>query len=243
VEVPGVDPALFDREQPPSEWLGDYVATYVERDVRQALNIGDLLAFQTFLRLTATRTGQLLNLSQLGGDAGITHNTAKSWLGVLEASYLVMRLPPFARNLGKRLVKTPKLHFIDTGVACYLLGIRTPEELRLHPLRGPLFESWVVSEVLKAHVNAGRSPRLSFFRDAHGLEVDLLVERGPRIVGVEVKSGATIPLELFASLDAAAKLIPELATRIVVHGGTDSWSNKVGRALPFREMDGFAWAG
>lgn len=236
-------PALFDREQPPSEWLGDYVATYVERDVRQALNIGDLLAFQTFLRLAATRTGQLLNLSQLGGDAGITHNTAKSWLGVLEASYLVMRLPPFARNLGKRLVKTPKLHFIDSGIACYLLGIRTPEELRHHPLRGPLFESWVVSEVLKAHVNVGRSPRLSFFRDAHGLEVDLLVERGTRFVGVEVKSGATVPLESFASLAAAATLIPELGARIVVHGGTDSWSNRAGRALPFREMDRFGWTG
>ena len=115
--------------------------------MRQPLNIGDLLAFQTFLRLSATRTGQLLNLSQLGADAGITHNTAQSWLSVLEASYVVRRLPPFARNLGKRLVKTPKLHLLDSGLACYLLGIRTPDELRHHPLRGAIFESWVVAEI------------------------------------------------------------------------------------------------
>jgi len=187
-------PALFDRNEEPAEWLASYVATYVERDVRQALNIGDLLAFQTFLRLAATRTGQLLNLSQLGGDAGVTHNTAKSWVGVLEASYLALRLAPFHRNLGKRLVKTPKLHLLDSGVACYLLGIRSPEELRLHPLRGAIFESWVASEIMKAHHNVGQRPSLSFFRDAHGLEIDLIVERGTQLIGVEVKSGATVPL-------------------------------------------------
>ena len=104
----------------------------MERDVRQVLSVGDLLAFQTFLRLAATRTGQLLNLSQLGSDAGVSHNTAKSWIGVLEASYLVVRVPPYSRNVGKRLVKTPKLHFLDTGLVCYLLGIRTAQELQAH---------------------------------------------------------------------------------------------------------------
>jgi len=235
-------PALFDRDEEPAEWLASYVATYVERDVRQALNIGDLLAFQTFLRLTATRTGQLLNLSQLGGDAGITHNTAKSWLGVLEASYLAVRLPPFHRNLGKRLVKTPKLHLLDSGIACYLLGIRTPDELRLHPLRGAIFESWVVSEIMKAHQSDGRHSKLSFFRDAHGLEIDVLVERGTEITGVEVKSGATVPLETFAPLQAVAELVPEMRTRIVLHGGAESFTTKAGRALSYREIDGVDWA-
>jgi uncharacterized protein len=230
-------PAPFDRGEPRFDWLGGYVATYVERDVRQLLAIGDLLAFQTFLRLAAARTGQILNLSQLGADAGVTHNTARSWLGVLEASYIVMRLPPFFRNVGKRLVKTPKLHFVDSGLACYLLGIRTPDELRLHPLRGAIFESWVVSEILKAHRNSGQTPRLSYFRDAHGLEVDLLVESGREIAGVEVKSAATVPLEMFRPLEAVAALIPELRERFILHGGPGSFRSSLGRALSFRDID------
>jgi predicted AAA+ superfamily ATPase len=236
-------PALFDRGEDAAEWLAGYVATYVERDVRQTLNIGDLLAFQTFLRLSAARTGQLLNLSQLGSDAGITHNTAKSWIGVLEASYLALRLPPFHRNVGKRLVKTPKLHLLDSGIACYLLGIRNADELRLHPLRGAIYETWVVSEILKAHHNLGAPARLSFFRDAHGLEVDLLIERSRALVGVEVKSGATVPMEAFAPLESVARLLPELRTRIVLHGGSESWSVKQGRALSYREIDGTDWVG
>jgi predicted AAA+ superfamily ATPase len=236
-------PALFDRGEDPAEWLAGYVATYVERDVRQTLNIVDLLAFQTFLRLSAARTGQLLNLSQLGSDAGITHNTAKSWIGVLEASYLAMRLPPFHRNVGKRLVKTPKLHLLDSGIACYLLGIRNADELRLHPLRGAIYETWVVSEIAKAHHNVGAPARLSFFRDAHGLEVDLLVERSRELVGVEVKSGATVPIEAFAPLESVSRLLPELRTRIVLHGGAESWSVKQGRAISYREIDGVDWVG
>jgi hypothetical protein len=234
-------PALFDRGEHPAEWLAGYVATYVERDVRQTLNINDLLAFQTFLRLAATRSGQLLNLSQLGGDAGITHNTAKSWVGVLEASYLAIRLPPFHRNLGKRLVKAPKFHLLDSGVACYLLGIRSPEELRFHPLRGAIFESWVVSEIMKVHHNVGRQAKLSFFRDAHGLEVDLLIEHGVKLAGVEAKSGATVPLEMFAPLEAVARLVPEMRTRIVMHGGTESWTTRAGQALSYQDIDSRDW--
>ena len=238
-------PAPFDRKQSSYEWLGDYVSTYVERDVRQVLGIGDLLAFQTFLRLAAGRTGQLLNLSQLGSDAGITHNTARSWLGVLEASYIAMRLPPFFRNVGKRLVKTPKLHFLDSGLVCFLLGIRSPDELRQHPLRGAVFESWVVAEILKSHRNAGQPARLSFFRDAHGLEVDLLIERGMDVMGIEVKSGATVPSDAFRSLDAMGEVVPQLTERLVVHGGSDSWRTSAnvggGKALSFREIDTVSW--
>ena len=234
-------PALFDRREEPFDWLGSYVATYVERDVRQALNVSDLLAFQTFLRLAAARTGRLLNLSQLGSDAGITHNTAKSWLGVLEASYLAMRLPAFHRNLGKRLVKAPKLHFLDTGLCCYLLGIRSPGELRLHPLRGAIFESWVVAELFKFYRHRGMAPRLSFFRDAHGLEVDLLVDTGRELLGVEAKSGQTVPVESFAPLESVSRLVPELRTRIVLHGGNESWAIDRGRALSHRGLDTFDW--
>lgn len=235
-------PALFDRGEEPGAWLASYVATYLERDVRQTLNVGDLLAFQTFLRLAAARSGQLLNLSQLGGDAGIVHNTVKSWIGVLEASYLATRLPPFHRNIGKRLVKTPKLHWLDSGVACYLLGIRTPEELRLHPLRGAIFESWVVSELMKAHHNVGQQPKLWFYRDAHGLEIDIIVEHGIGLTGVEVKSGATVPFEAYAPLSAVAALIPELGGRIVLHGGQESWTSEAGEALSYRDIDRREWA-
>jgi predicted AAA+ superfamily ATPase len=131
------------------DWLAAYVATYLERDVRQVLNIQDLTAFQRYLRLCAGRTGQLLNLSALAGEAGISHGTARAWLSFLEASYLVHLLPPYHRNFGKRLVKTPKLYFIDTGLAAWLLGIREPAQLALHPLRGALFESLIVGEFLK----------------------------------------------------------------------------------------------
>jgi len=236
-------PAPFQRREPHPDWLADYVRTYVERDVRQVLSVGDLLGFQTFLRLAASRTGQVLNLSQLGSDAGITHNTAKSWIGVLEASYLVTRLPPFFRNIGKRLVKAPKLHFLDSGLVCYLLGIRKPDELESHPLRGAIFESWVIAEVLKAQRNAGRPATLSFFRDAHGLEADLLVERGSDILAVEAKSGRTLASDAFEPLAAIAKLIPEIRERIVVHGGDEGWSSRSGRALSYSALDEVDWAG
>lgn len=131
------------------------MGTYVDRDVRQLLNVGDLLAFQTFLRMCATRSGQLLNLSGLGADCGVNHGTARAWLSVLETSFLVHRLPVFAANLGKRLVKTPKLHFLDSGLLCFLLGIQAAGQLRRHPLRGAIFESWVAAEVLKGHTHRG----------------------------------------------------------------------------------------
>jgi predicted AAA+ superfamily ATPase len=168
------------------------------------LNVTDLLAFQTFLRLCAGRTGQLLNLSSVGADAGITHNTARSWLSVLEASYLSFRLPPYFRNLGKRLLKTPKLHFHDSGLVCYLLGIRSPDELRHHPLRGAIFESWVLSEIVKAHVHSGATPDVTFFRDRHGLEVDAVVQAGRRTLLVEARSGETVPRERWTQHETTA---------------------------------------
>ena len=137
----GAFPAVFDRRVPPPEWFSAYLATYVERDVRQILNVPDLQAFQSFVRLCAGRAGQLVNLSSLGSDCGVTHNTARSWLSVLEASYVVLRVPPWHANLGKRLIKTPKVYFVDSGLLCALLGIRTAGQLAEHPLRGAIFET------------------------------------------------------------------------------------------------------
>lgn len=230
----GSYPAIFDRRLPPREWFGAYAATYVERDVRSILRVADLTLFQTFLRLCAARTGQLLNLSQLGGDVGVSHNTARAWLSVLETSYLVMRLPPFWANIGKRLVRTPKLHFLDTGLACHLLGIRTPAELEHHPLRGPLLESWVVSEAVKALHHAGETPRVWFYRDRSGNEVDLLVELGPDLLAVEVKAGATVPMEAVRTLRRRCEPIASDGTRrvipVLVHGG-DASSTRLGVTL------------
>ncbi len=196
----GAYPRIHDQRLRASDFLSSYVATYVERDVRQVLNIGDLRTFQTFLQLCAARSGQLLNLSSLGADAGVSQPTAREWISVLEASYLIHLLRPFHRNLGKRLVKTPKLHFVDSGLLCFLLGIRTPAELDRHPLRGAVFESWVVSEVLKSRLHRGVPPGLSFYRDQPGLEVDLVVEDGRRVDSIEIKSGQTVAPDSLASL-------------------------------------------
>ncbi len=239
-------PRIYERGLPAHEWLADYTATYVERDVRQLVKVGDLLLFQTFLRLCASRTGQLLNLTSLASDCGITPPTARSWLSVLEATYIVFRLPPFFANLGKRLIKTPKLYFYDVGLAANLLNIENPRQLATHPLRGALFETWVVAEIAKAHLHRGRRPRLSFYRDRDRLEVDLVIERGNDLVLVEVKSAQTPSGKQFAAIGrltatlAGADARP-IADRMVVYGGAESQDRSHGRLLSWRDLDTVDW--
>lgn len=240
-------PRIYERSLPAHEWLADYTATYVERDVRQLIKIGDLLLFQTFLRLCASRTGQLLNLSSLANDCGITHPTARAWLSVLEASYLVFRLPPFFANLGKRLIKAPKLYFYDTGLAASLLNIESPRQLETHPLRGALFETWVVAEIAKSHLHRGRWPRLSFYRDRRGLEIDLILEKGADLVLVEIKAAQTPSSQYFAAFerfaDALAKeQAPRIRDRVVVYGGAESQERSQGRLLSWSELNAYGWA-
>lgn len=193
-------PAPHARALNPARWYADYTMSYLERDVRQITQVQDLATFQRFLRLAAGRTGQLLNLSSLAQEAGIAQSTARAWLSVLEASYVVYLLRPHHRNWGKRIVKMPKLYFIDTGLAAALLGIQTPAQLSPHPLRGPLFETLIVSEYLKARFNAGFPSNLYFWRDNVGLEVDLLLEEAEGLRPVEIKSGATLTEDLFKGL-------------------------------------------
>jgi predicted AAA+ superfamily ATPase len=241
----GSYPALFDRGLDPGEWYASYVGSYVERDVRMVLAIGDLVAFQTFVRLCAGRVGQLVNLSALGADAGVTHATARAWLSVLEAGYLLWRLPPLHSNLGKRLVKAPKLHFLDTGLVCYLLGIRSPAQLREHPLRGAIFETWVASEILKARVHRALPPSLTFFRDRAGAEVDLVLELGRSLFGIETKSGQTVAEDYFAGLKSMkAALGPSPARKfrsVVVYGGDQAQRRAQGAVVPWSAVDSFAW--
>ena len=151
----GAYPRIFDRDLDPSDWLRSYVATYIERDVRTISNVGDLPTFQRFVELCAGRTAQLVNYSSLADDCGVSQPTARTWLGILETSFLTFCLPAFHANLRKRLVKMPRLYFYDTGLVCWLLGIRSPEQLRTHPLRGPIFKTWVVSEIEKYRTHLG----------------------------------------------------------------------------------------
>lgn len=235
-------PALYQRRLAPQDWLPDYVATYVERDVRQLLNVMDLARFQTFLKLCAGRSGQLLNLAGLGADAGISQPTAQRWVGALEASYLVTRLRPWHQNVTSRLVKTPKLHFLDSGLLCSLLGIRTEGQLLTHPLRGAIFESWVVSEALKWRVHRGLAPELFFYRDRKGVEVDLLVEVGAQLLGVEVKSGQTWTPDFAAALlRAQAQLGRPLGQR-VVYGGEHGFQRSGVEVVAWSQVPARRWA-
>jgi predicted AAA+ superfamily ATPase len=205
--VKGFYPPLYDRAVSPYDWYTNYIASYVERDVRSIINVKDLGQFQTFVKMCAARVGQMLNLSSLALDCGLSHNTARAWLSVLETSGIVFLLKPYHRNFGKRLVKGPKLYFVDPGLAARLLGIKTAEELLIHPHRGNLFESLIVAEFLKGRYGAGLAPDLHFWRDSAGTEVDLVYEddasdAGPRLKAIEVKSGKTFTPELAAGLEA-----------------------------------------
>ena len=215
----GFYPRIHDRNLPPPMWLSDYRRTYVERDLRDVLRVTDLPAFDAFLCLAAARTGQELNLNDLAADAGITQPTARSWLSALEIGYLVTVLRPYHQSFRKRLRKRPKLHFLDSGLACHLLGIQTPEQLSRHPLRGAIFESFVVGELTKAFANMGREASLFYWRDATGHEIDIVMELDGRGVPIEVKSGQTV------AGDAADNLawwtnVAGVKGGVVVHGGT-----------------------
>jgi predicted AAA+ superfamily ATPase len=220
-------PPLYDRDIAARAWFGAYVTAYVERDVRQVLKIQDLETFQRFVRLCAGRTGQLLNTSALAADCGITHNTVRAWLSVLEASYIAFPLQPHFANFNKRLVKTPKLYFYDTGLACWLLGIQTAQQLETHPLRGSIFETFVVAEYLKSALNRAEKPSFYFWRDSNGVEVDLLIDRGTKIMPVEIKSGKTINRDFFTALEKWTALAGEMAADpTLVYGGDETFRHK-----------------
>jgi len=230
----GLYPRVHRPKMDARSWLADYVATYVERDVRLTINIGQLDLFQRFLKLAAGRTATVLNLSNLARDVGVSPPTIRNWLSVLEASFIIKSLPPYFESFNKRLVKSPKIHFIDTGMLCFLLGIRKPSELEGHPLRGAIFESFVVAEFTKAFLNAGEVPPLYHWRDHGGHEVDLVVDRGRWIDGYEVKSSETIRSSSFSGLSWWREIIGERFGRGgLVFGGTE--------ALPRGEFTAVPW--
>lgn len=220
-------PPLYDRDLSPRLWFPAYVTAYVERDVRQLLQVQDLETFQRFLRLCAGRSSQLLNLSSLAVDCGITHNTAKSWISVLEASYVLFQLRPHHANFRKRLVKSPKIYFYDTGLLCWLLGIQEAGQLATHPLRGAVFETFVISELIKNRLNQMANTNFFFWRDSNGNEIDLIADYSGKMMPIEIKSGKTLNRDFFSGLDRWTALAGDRAfAPALVYGGTENLLRK-----------------
>lgn len=229
-------PALYSTTVNAVDWLGSYITTYLERDVRDLTAVRDLITFQRFLKLCAARTGQLLNLSSLATDCGIAQSTATAWLSILEASYIVYRLPPHFSNFGKRLVKSPKLYFHDTGLAAFLLGIQTPQQLAIHPARPALFESLVVGEHLRNCFNNGKPSNLYFWRDSSGNEVDLLRDEAGILYPVEVKSGQTVASDMFKALKRWQAISGSTVTPQLISGGTGRYERNGMQVLGWRDF-------
>ena len=230
-------PALYDRTLAPTDWFPNYVATYLERDVRQLLAVHDLSQFHRFVLMCAARSGQLLNLAALGSDCGISAVTAGKWLSVLETSYLVMRLPPYHRNFGKRLVKTPKLYFLDVGLMAWLLGIRDARTVETHAARGALFETWVVSELVKQRFNAGQGADLFFWRDNVGHEVDVVLETPQGLQAIEIKSGSTFASDWPKVVSKwAAMADTPASTPVIIYGGAGNYVRQDCAVLGWREF-------
>lgn len=236
-------PRILDRRLSPADWLGSYVRSYLDRDVRLISNVGDLAVFQRFVQLCAARTASLLNLSALATDCGVSQPTAKAWLSILEATFIIFRLQPYFASIGKRLVRTPKLHFYDTGLACWLLGIRDASQLHMHPLRGLMFESWVVSEVVKHRASRGEHSGVYFYRDQHGVEADLITENGRELTVIEAKAGQTAHHDLIQAGRNAADALTQArpVRRVVVFGGAPGQRRSEMTLLSWDELDAHRW--
>ncbi|MDZ7790750.1 MAG: ATP-binding protein [Xanthomonadales bacterium] len=231
-------PRIYDRQIEPADWLASYVATYVERDVRSISSISDLNAFQRFLGLCAGRSGQVLNYSALANDCGITQPTAKAWLSILEASFIVFLVPAWSGNVRKRLARSPRLVFLDSGLLCWLLDIRTPTQLKTHPLRGAIFESWALSEIYKRRLHANERRGMYFYRDQSGLEADLVLETAGKAVLMEFKSSATIHRDFTKALQKVRTTMGEeyITNAYVVYGGDQPQKRQSIQIRPWRDL-------
>jgi hypothetical protein len=231
-------PRIYDRDIDPTDFYPAYIQTYIERDVRLIKNIGDTNAFIRFTQLCAGRVGQLLNYSSLANDAGISPNTAKAWLSILESSYILYRLQPYYRNFSKRLVKSPKLYFYDTGVACSLLGIHDQNQVSLHYLKGALFENLIINEFIKRNFHRGENRYPYFWQDNHGKEIDCILVNGEKATPVEIKAGKTMSASYFDNLRywRALASMPE-NQGFVVYGGEQSVQTSAGEFVSWRHLE------
>ena len=218
----GFYPRIHDQGLNPTQAMGDYYETYIERDLRQLMSVRDLSLFQKFVRLCAGRIGQILNMQSLANDTGISHTTVQQWISILEASYIVVLLKPWYRNISKRLIKSPKLYFYDVGLAAYLLGMENETHVSRHPLRGNLFENLALVEAMKYRFNSGRKNVVTFYRDSRGNEVDMILESGQEIFPIEVKAGETIVDDYFRGLKHFSRVSGESPYGCgLIYGGKD----------------------
>lgn len=243
-------PRLYSGHLKPTEWFPGYIQTYLERDVRQIQHILDLSLFQRFLKLCAGRAGQILNIVSLANDCGISFATARGWLSLLEMSYIIFLLQPYYKNFSKRLIKSPKLYFYDTGLLCNLLDMKSSEELNFHYMRGNIMESMVVAEIQKIFFNRGIRPPLYFWRDNHGTEIDCIIDYGSQIIPIEIKAGISPNNNFFDNLkkwdvitDATsvyAKATPDeffkKTRKYVVYGGDQEWDLTHGGVISWKDV-------
>ncbi len=238
--VKGFYPRIYDQKTPPNLFYPSYLMTYLERDVRLLKNIGDLLAFERFVKLCAGHIGQVFNQTSLSNDTNFSQPTIKSWLSVLETSFVAFLLPPYFRNFNKRLLKTPKLYFYDTGLACSLLGIRSAIDLENHPMRGPLFENFIVVEFMKQFLHRGQRPNCYYWRDNTGHEIDLLIEHAGQIFPMEIKSSQTLKTDFFKTLEFFQKISGTPTEQsFLVYAGTENQNRLLGNARSWDNLPVF----
>jgi uncharacterized protein len=234
----GFYPRIYDKKLEPKQWYSNYLHTYIERDVRTLKNIKDLGTFQIFLKMCAARSGQLLDLTSIGNDCGISHNTVKDWISILEASFIIFLLKPHFNNFNKRLVKSPKIYFYDTGLLCHLLGIETEEQIKTHYLRGGIFESFVISEIIKNKTNKNVDPNVYFWKDKYGHEIDCIVEDKSRLVSIEIKSAKTINNKFFDGLNYWNSISKNSKDNsFVLYAGNDNQTRRDGKVVTWKSID------
>ena len=233
----GSYPPVYTQNIPPEKWFPNYIRTYVERDIRLIKNITDLATFERFLKLCAGRTGQLLNRSSLGIEVGVDSKTIASWISILESSFIIHLLQPHHQNFNKRVVRMPKLYFYDSGLVCSLLGIQNKQQLDIHPLRGNIFESFIISELIKNRYNAGKPDNLYFWRDNKGNEVDVIIDKGNELYPIEIKAGQTITSAYFKGINFWNELTGNKEGEVIYAGDKTQKRSSGITVIPWLEME------
>lgn len=234
----GSYPPIYDQNIQPEKWFQNYIRTYIERDVRQIKNITDLDAFELFLRICAGRNGQILNMQSMAIQVGVDHKTISSWISLLEQSFIVFRLKPHHKNFNKRLIKSPKLYFYDSGLVCALLGIQTAQQLTTHPLYGAVFESFIISELLKSRYHAGLESNLYYWRDNTGHEIDIIVDQAGDLYPIEIKAGKTISSDYFKGLEFWNKLSGGKSGTVIYAGHMTQKRSTGYQVIPIKALPG-----
>lgn len=234
--IKGFYPKIYDKKLNHIKWYENYTSTYIERDVRKIKNIGSLSLFRKFMSLLAGRTGQVLNISSLANDTGVSVNTAESWISILEASYICFRLQPYYKNYDKRVTKSPKIHFYDSGLVCSLIGITTAEQVQTHPLVGSIFESFVISDFIKRKTNISKNQQFYYWRENHGKEIDLIYEEDGKKHIIEIKYGQTPNISMANNLIAFKKLVNEDVELNVLYGGDESQKRTEFSFISWKDM-------